>query len=52
MASYSVNESGIAHARRLIATRQYVLRSQWGEVQPAADAENQLPYASQSWLSR
>jgi hypothetical protein len=40
MASYSVNEAGVAHARRLIAARQYVLRSQWGEVQPAADAEN------------
>jgi hypothetical protein len=24
----------------LIGARQYVLRSQWGEVQPAADAEN------------
>ncbi|MFZ0387937.1 MAG: hypothetical protein WAL22_19905 [Solirubrobacteraceae bacterium] len=40
MASYSVNEAGVAHARRLIAARQYVLRSQWGEVQPTADAEN------------
>ena len=40
MASYSVNEAGVAHARRLIAARQYVLRSQWGEVQPTASAEN------------
>ena len=40
MASYSVNEAGVAHARQLIAARQYVLRSQWGEVQPAASAEN------------
>ena len=40
MASYSVNEAGVAHARRLIAARQYVLRSQWGEVQPSAGAEN------------
>lgn len=30
----------MAHARELIAARQYVLRSQWGEVQPTADAEN------------
>ena len=28
------------HARRLIGARQYVLRSQWGEIQPAAAAEN------------
>jgi hypothetical protein len=40
MASYSVNDSGVAHARRLIAARQYVLRSEWGEAQPAAGAEN------------
>jgi hypothetical protein len=40
MASYSLNEAAVAHARRLIAARQYVLRSQWGEVQPTADAEN------------
>jgi hypothetical protein len=40
MASYSVNEAGVAHARRLIGGRQYVLRSEWGEVQPAAVAEN------------
>ena len=40
MASYSVNEAGVAHARRLIGARQYVLRSGWGEVQPAAAAEN------------
>ena len=35
-----MNEAGVEHARRLIAARQYVLRSQWGEVQPTADAEN------------
>jgi hypothetical protein len=29
----------VAHARELIAKRQYVLASQWGEVQPRADAE-------------
>jgi hypothetical protein len=40
VASYSVNDAGVAHARRLIAARQYVLSSRWGEVQPAADAEN------------
>lgn len=40
MAAYSVNDAGVAHARKLIAARQYVLRSEWGEVQPTAAAEN------------
>lgn len=40
MPSYSINEPGIEHARKLIANRQYVLRSDWGEVQPRAAAEN------------
>jgi hypothetical protein len=40
MASYSVNEPGLAYARKLIRGRQYVLRSEWGQVQPAAAAEN------------
>ena len=42
MASYSVNERAIAHARRLIDARQYVLGSDWGEVQPQADDENKF----------
>jgi len=40
MASYSVNERAIAHARRLIGARQYVLDSDWGEAQPRAEDEN------------
>jgi hypothetical protein len=40
MASYSVNERPVARARRLIDARQYVLASDWGEVQPSADDEN------------
>ena len=40
MASYSVNKAAVAHARRLIDARQYVLRSDWGERQPDAEAEN------------
>ena len=40
MASYAVNEAGVAKARELIEARQYVLDSEWGEVQPKADAEN------------
>ena len=40
IASYAVNERAVAHARQLIKARQYVLRSDWGDVQPRADAEN------------
>ena len=40
MARYTVNERGIAHVRKLIEARQYVLNSDWGEVQPRADDEN------------
>ena len=40
MASYSVNDRAVARARRLIESRQYVLRSEWGEVQPRAADEN------------
>ena len=40
MASYVVNPSGVEHARELIAARQYVLRSEWGDVQPRAADEN------------
>jgi len=40
MASYSVNPAAVARARRLIDARQYVLDSDWGDVQPDAAAEN------------
>jgi hypothetical protein len=40
MASYAVNAEAIEHARRLIGSRQYVLDSDWGQVQPDADAQN------------
>jgi hypothetical protein len=40
VASYAVNPAGIEHARQLIDSRQYVVRSQWNEVQPDAEAEN------------
>ena len=40
MASYSVNAAGVAHARELIEKKQYVLDSEWGEVQPKAADEN------------
>jgi hypothetical protein len=40
MSSYTVNPAAVERARRLIDARQYVLDSDWGEVQPRADAEN------------
>jgi hypothetical protein len=40
VASYAVNRKAVARARRLIEGRQYVLDSEWGEVQPNAEAEN------------
>ena len=48
MASYSVNKRAVAHAERLIDARQYVLDSDWGEVQPRADDENAF-LESHSW---
>ena len=42
MASYTLNDAAMAHARKLIAGRQYVLRSDWGEVQPSAEDENRF----------
>jgi hypothetical protein len=48
MASYSVNERAVAKARRLIDSRQYVLRSDWGDAQPTADTENKF-LDSHSW---
>ena len=40
LASYSVNSDAVAQARRLIEARQYVLDSDWGQVQPNAEAQN------------
>jgi hypothetical protein len=40
VASYAVNRRGVAQARKLIRARQYVLRSEWGNVQPKAADEN------------
>ena len=40
MASYDVNPDAVAHCRALIEKRQYVLDSDWGNVQPGADAQN------------
>jgi len=40
MATYLVNDRAIVHARRLIDARQYVLDSNWAEVQPGAHDGN------------
>jgi len=40
MAKYELNKRAVAHARDLIAKRQYVVKSTWGDVQPSADDEN------------
>jgi hypothetical protein len=48
VASYSVNDEAVARARQLIEARQYVLDSDWGEVQPRADDENAF-LESHSW---
>ncbi|KRC50314.1 MULTISPECIES: hypothetical protein [unclassified Nocardioides] len=42
MARYEVNPDAVTRARELIAAHQYVLDSDWGEVQPDAEAGNQL----------
>jgi hypothetical protein len=48
VASYSVNESAVKHVRGLIEGKQYVLDSEWGEVQPSAEDENEF-LESHSW---
>jgi hypothetical protein len=40
MASYSVNKAAVQRARRMVDARQYVLDSDWGDVQPNAETEN------------
>jgi hypothetical protein len=40
VAKYAVNRNAVERARALIHGRQYVLDSDWGEVQPRADAQN------------
>jgi hypothetical protein len=48
MAKYAVNDAAVEHARKLIEGRQYVLDSEWGEVQPDAAAQNTY-LDSHSW---
>ena len=40
MAEYFVNDDAVRHVRDLIDKRQYVLDSDWGQVQPDAAAQN------------
>ncbi|EAP99166.1 hypothetical protein JNB_03320 [Janibacter sp. HTCC2649] len=40
MASYSVNKAAVKHCRELIEAGKVVLDSDWGDVQPDADAQN------------
>jgi len=37
---YELNKAAVAYARQLIDKRQYVLDSDWGDVQPKAEAQN------------
>ena len=48
MATYRVNPAAIVRAKRLIEARQYVLNSEWGDVQPRAAQENAY-LESHSW---
>jgi hypothetical protein len=48
MASYSVNPRAVARAQQLIDSRQYVLNSDWGDVQPGASEQNAF-LKSHSW---
>jgi hypothetical protein len=43
-----VNKAAVAHARKLIDGKQYVLDSDWGEAQPRAADENAY-LESHSW---
>ena len=48
MASYAVNPDAVARAQQLIDSRQIVLDSDWGKVQPGAAEQNAF-LESHSW---
>jgi hypothetical protein len=48
VATYRVNPAAVAHAERLIDARQYVLTSEWSQVQPRAQQENAFLH-SHTW---
>ena len=41
MAQYDVNPAAVRRCRELIDAKQYVLDSDWGDVQPDAEAQNE-----------
>ena len=48
MAKYRVNKAAVAYAKHLIASRHYVVRSRWTDIQPSADEQNKY-LQSHSW---
>jgi hypothetical protein len=48
VAAYRVNPEAVARAEQLIDARQYVLQSEWAQVQPRAEQQNAF-LASHSW---
>src|ERR1700733_10463714 len=48
MASYDLNPDAVARCRDLIDAKQYVLDSDWGAIQPDADAQNSF-LANHTW---
>jgi hypothetical protein len=48
VARYTLNRKAVANIRKMIDAGQYVLDSDWGEVQPKADDENAY-LARHSW---
>jgi hypothetical protein len=48
MARYDVNRDAVARCRDLIEAKQYVLDSDWGDVQPGAGAQNAF-LADHTW---
>jgi hypothetical protein len=48
MAEYLLNKAAVAKARDLVDAGQYVLDSDWGDVQPNAEAQNAY-LDSHSW---
>ncbi len=48
MASYALNEAAVRKMRELIDARQYVLDSDWGGSQPAAEEQNAF-LANHTW---
>lgn len=40
MATYTLNDTAVEHARKLIESRQYVLDSDWTAAQPGTEEQN------------